>query len=85
MVVSPAGTEDPRVCVMCHATLEGRRRDALYCSGACRAEGGRHRAILRGEGPQGYRSIAERINCPRSRTNWLRRGTRDERSDGEAT
>lgn len=61
------------VCVLCGFSLEGMRSDALYCSGACRAEGGRLRAILRGEAAQGYRSVVQRLNARRRRTTGLRR------------
>jgi hypothetical protein len=57
-----------RVCVLCDASLEGRRADARHCSGACRAEASRLRAILSGRGSGSYESIKQRLQACRKRT-----------------
>jgi hypothetical protein len=57
-----------RVCLVCEASLEGRRADARYCSGACRAEGSRLQQILRGEGSGPYRTVASRLQALTERT-----------------
>ena len=58
-----------RFCVFCDQPLIQRRSDCRYCSGSCKAEGGRLRAILRGEKPMGYRSVVHRMNARRRGTN----------------
>lgn len=62
-------------CPLCGAPLEGRRRQARYCGGACRAEASRLRRLLDGEPVDGFTSIGDRLGrmTPRNRT---------ERSDG---
>ncbi len=56
------------ICVVCGQTLRGRRADALHCSGACRAEAARVRAILSRAPGQRYRSLNERLAARRKRT-----------------
>jgi hypothetical protein len=58
----------PRVCRLCGAPLGDRRRDALYCSDAHRAEAGRIRAILSGSPTTIYPSLAHRIEASQRRT-----------------
>ena len=64
----PRASTDTRLCVVCGSSLAGHRSDARHCSGACRAEAARLRAILRAAEGQRYRSIAERIEARRKRT-----------------
>ena len=64
------GTSSPghprmRVCVLCGESLEGRRRDARFCGGPCRAEASRLRAILRGSEAVPYSSVEERLQARR--------------------
>lgn len=40
----PGRSEAPPACTWCEAVLRGRRRNARYCSGACRAAASRSRA-----------------------------------------
>lgn len=60
-------TDDERVCVVCGASLKGRRSDARHCSGACRAEASRLRAMLRGAEQADFDSIARRMARRRRR------------------
>ncbi len=56
----PAGTGGgERCCPICGAALDGRRRDALYCGGPCRAEASRVRRLWAGQKVDGYRDPAE--------------------------
>ncbi len=64
---SPAPSP-PRACVVCGSSLSGRRRQAIHCSGACRAEAARLRAILAGSPGTPYLSVAERLAARRKRT-----------------
>jgi hypothetical protein len=64
-----------RSCVVCGQSLEGRRADALHCSGACRAEASRIQRILSGSMPTPYSSLAARIRAAHKRTNWACRGS----------
>jgi hypothetical protein len=57
-----------RNCVLCGASLKRYRRHARYCSGACRAEASRLRAILNGSESVPYSSIAERMDAAQKRT-----------------
>ena len=57
-----------RCCVICGASLAGRRSDGHCCSGACRAERSRLRAILDGSGAAPYPSVRARVNAARKRT-----------------
>lgn len=56
-----AEDSDSRHCVFCDSSLAGQRRDAKHCSGACRAEASRLRAILDGTRRTPYRSLAQRM------------------------
>jgi hypothetical protein len=60
-----------RACRLCGASLMGRRPHARYCSGACRAEASRLRAILRGSKSSPYSSVAERLKVAEKRTRGL--------------
>jgi hypothetical protein len=55
-------------CGICAASLDGRRADARFCSGACRAEASRLRRILSGEGADGYATLADRQAAAQKRT-----------------
>jgi hypothetical protein len=48
-----------RVCPVCGASLEGRKRDAVYCSPGCRREQGRIRAVLTGRSDGPYSSLGD--------------------------
>jgi hypothetical protein len=63
----PTGAQD-RVCVICGGSLKHRRKDASCCSGACRAERSRVRAILSGKSAGPYDSLAGRISAKQRRT-----------------
>lgn len=67
----PHGGEDTRHCVVCDASLAGRRRDARHCSGACRADASRLRAILKSSSTAPYRSVRERLDRAQKRTHGL--------------
>jgi len=64
-----------RVCSVCGTSLEGRRRQARYCGGACRAEASRLRRLLDGEPVDGFASVGDRLGRMALRN-------RTERSDG---
>jgi hypothetical protein len=53
-----------RACVYCEASLNGRRKDARYCSGSCRAEASVARAILSGRKVSPYKSAGRSLFCP---------------------
>jgi hypothetical protein len=55
-----------RVCVVCGASLVNHRPHARHCSGRCRAEASRIRAILAGEYTGKYVSLAGRFQALRS-------------------
>lgn len=57
-----------RVCPACGASLEGRRADARYCTGACRAEASRLERLLAGKPVDGYTSLIEYMDSPQKRT-----------------
>ena len=57
-----------RVCVVCGESLDGMRRHALFCGPPCRAEGSRLKRILAGAAPDGYPSLAGRLEAARNRT-----------------
>lgn len=59
-----------RVCPVCGAGLDGRRRQARYCGGACRAEASRLRRLLDGRPVDGFASVGDRLDRmhPRNRT-----------------
>lgn len=64
----PGSGSDTRCCVVCGLSLTGHRADARHCSGACRAEAARLRAILSLAPGQRYASIAERLAARHKRT-----------------
>lgn len=52
-----------RRCLICGASLEGRRRQTPTCSDVCRAEASRLRRLLDGESPvDGFSSVADRLD-----------------------
>jgi hypothetical protein len=57
-----AGQFALRVCVVCGATLDGRRVDALVCGPACRRERSRILAILSGQPAKPYATLAQYAN-----------------------
>lgn len=64
---SPSRTEKvaERVCVVCGASLSAHRPQARHCSGACRAEASRIRAILAGKYSGPYVSLSSRFQALR--------------------
>jgi hypothetical protein len=67
-IVSAAETAE-RCCAVCGASLDGRRPQALYCSGACRADASRLRRLLSGQEVDGYRSVWDfLLNARKNRT-----------------
>lgn len=56
-------TSDERVCVICGASLEGKRQGALCCSGPCRAERGRLLTILDGRESGPYACVVARLDA----------------------
>lgn len=58
---------DERTCRFCGAVLRLRRRHALYCGNACRADASRLRRLLDGEPVDHYRSVAAFVAACRSR------------------
>ena len=66
-----------RVCIVCDASLNGRRADAKHCSPACRAEAARIRAILDGKPSCRYRSLAQRREAAQKRTQRARQRAED--------
>jgi hypothetical protein len=65
-----------RCCVICGASMVGRRADAVVCGGRCRAERSRLRAILNSSNGRAYSSVSERCGKSRSRTQSVSGGTR---------
>jgi hypothetical protein len=65
---SPSRTEKvpERVCVVCGTSLSAHRPHARHCSGACRAEASRIRAILAGQYSGQYISLAARFQALRT-------------------
>jgi hypothetical protein len=58
-----------RCCAFCGGSMEGRRPQALYCGGPCRADASRLRRLLSGEQVDGYRSARDFLRSARqSRT-----------------
>jgi hypothetical protein len=47
-----------RACVVCGASLEGKRGHARHCSTACRTEASRLARILAGQSPGGYATLS---------------------------
>ena len=66
-----------RVCVVCDHPLEGRRRDAITCSPACRRERRRLQRILSGERDGPYGSVAARLAAAHRRANGATGGVLD--------
>jgi hypothetical protein len=62
-----------RCCVICGASLTGRRADAGVCGPPCRAERGRLRAILSGSDEATYPSVQDRLDRAQRRTSGLYR------------
>jgi hypothetical protein len=56
-----------RRCAVCGASLDGRRRDAVYCSPGCRREQGRIRAVLAGRSDGPYSTLADLAERRQSR------------------
>ncbi len=56
-----------RTCDTCGGSLEGRRKDAVYCGQACRREGFRVARLSRGEPDGHYATLAEYANRRRRR------------------
>jgi hypothetical protein len=67
---------EQRGCVICGASLSGRRADAMVCGGPCRAERSRLRAILNSSNGRAYSSVSERLGKSRRRTRSVSGGTR---------
>jgi hypothetical protein len=61
-------SRDQAACLVCGDDLSGRRRDALTCSGACRAERSRLRRLLAGGTVDGWDSVEDRLQSRRKRT-----------------
>jgi hypothetical protein len=55
-----------RVCCVCGTSLAAHRPHARHCSGACRAEASRIKAILAGKYSGRYISLAERFQALRT-------------------
>ena len=53
-----------RRCLVCGASLDGRRSDARYCSGGCRTEAWRVRRLL-GRPLAAYGTLADRMTAYR--------------------
>jgi len=52
-----------RRCLVCGASLEGRRRQTRTCSDVCRAEASRLRRLLASGGPvDGFSCVADRLD-----------------------
>lgn len=60
---------DRRTCPVCGASLEGRRRDAIYDRPACRREGNRLLRLAAGRPDTGYTSLDEYGKRRRTRAN----------------
>ena len=58
-----------RRCIVCEAPLDGRRRQARYCSAGCRLEASRLRAILAGAEVEGYSTLPAYLARHRNRAN----------------
>jgi hypothetical protein len=56
-------------CRVCGTSLEGRRRQALTYSAACRREASRVRAMLDGRSEGRYATLADLQNRRRNRAN----------------
>lgn len=59
-------------CAICGASLAGRRQDAVYCGGPCRAEASRVRRLREGQAVDGYGDLpAYSARRTRTRLNWV--------------
>ena len=65
VAASPSKTVRERVCVVCGASLSAHRPHARHCSGACRAEASRIKAILAGKYTGPYVSLSSRFRALR--------------------
>ena len=65
-----------RVCVICGAPLDGRRRSARYCTPKCRIEASRLRRLLDGEAIDGYTSLNAYLNRRKREVPQIVRGPR---------
>jgi hypothetical protein len=74
-----------RACVVCGTDITGLRADARCCSGPCRAEASRIRAILNNSASCPYPSVAERLAKAHKRTSRLLGALTSERSDNQST
>lgn len=63
----PAGVAPGR-CVVCGASLIGRRKDARHCSPPCRADAARLKAILSSSSIKPYLSVADWIEAAQRRS-----------------
>jgi len=68
-----------RTCAVCGASLEGKRRDAVYCSKGHRTEAWRLRRLLAGRPVGRYATFADRL-AAFGRPRASRRHTKGERS-----
>lgn len=59
-----------RTCPVCGRSLDGRRSDAAFCSGSCRAAASRLRRLLAGEPVGGYSCLLDLLAAgrPKRRT-----------------
>jgi hypothetical protein len=60
-------TDDSRTCPGCGTSLQGRRRDARYCSDRCRALASRFRRLANGTGAGKYTSLDQYLAARQSR------------------
>jgi hypothetical protein len=51
-----------RRCAVCGGSLSGKRKDARFCSAACRREAGRLRAVLSGRSDGPYSALVDLAN-----------------------
>lgn len=68
---------DGRHCVVCGASLAGRRSDAVTCGPPCRRERSRLRAVLSGSEADQYESLDAYLDRPRRRANLASEGASD--------
>ena len=59
-----------RRCLVCGASLEGRRQQTKTCSSACRRELARLRAILGGSEVEGYSTLPEYLARHKKPCEW---------------
>lgn len=58
---------DP-ACRFCAKPMRGRRRHAVYCGNACRADASRLRRLLDGQAIDGYESVLAFLMTRRTRS-----------------